>query len=85
MLDLSKPPEGGFTASDMEAYAQEKIEEYKRKKAEHLPRGPKFTPAMVEDIRHLHQQGLTYKAVNKLYPMSEVTFISVIKRRGAYE
>jgi hypothetical protein len=65
-------------------YAILAIKEYKAsvsKRQSHR----KFGDAQVFCIRQLDMEGFNYKQVNRSYPMSEVTFINIIKHRGAYK
>lgn len=73
-----------YTATDLQTYALLAIKEYKTsvsKRQSHRL----FTDDQVCEIRELYAQHYPYKQVNKTYPMSEVTFINIIKRRGAYK
>ena len=71
-------------AKIIQAYALLAIKEYKAsisKRQSHR----KYLDDKVERIRTLASEGLNYKQVNKTYPMSEVTFINIVHRRGAYK
>lgn len=83
---LPEPLANGYYAEEcMCKYALLAIKEYKAsvsKRQSHQ----KFNSAEVDSIRYMvEKQGYTYKFVYRLYPMSEVTFINIIKRRGAYK
>ena len=75
---------GYYDTELMAEYALRAINAYKAsvsKRQSHR----KYLDDKVTAIRELISKGLNYKQVNKTYPMSEVTFINIIKRRGAYK
>lgn len=71
-----------YTMADMEAYAAQRLAEYKKRRTHATP---KFTRIEVDDIRARHAAGDNYKRVYMTYRMSEVTFIKIVKHRGAYK
>ena len=85
---LPLDPNGQEWADDeakiIQAYALLTIKEYKASVSLRQSHR-KYLDDKVERIRTLASEGLNYKQVNKYYPMSEVTFINIIHRRGAYK
>ena len=83
---LPEPLSNGYYDTElMAAYAIRAIKAYKAsvsKRQSHR----KFDDDQVCEIRKLYaQHHYPYKQVCRLYPMSEVTFINIVKRRGAYK
>ena len=77
-------PNGYYDTELMAAYALLAIKEYKASVSLRQSHR-KYLDDKVERIRTLASEGLNYKQVNKTYPMSEVTFINIVHRRGAYK
>ena len=75
-------PNGYYDTELMAAYALLAIKEYKASVSLRQSHR-KYLDDKVERIRTLASEGLNYKQVNKTYPMSEVTFINIVHRRGA--
>ena len=77
-------PNGYYDTELMAAYALLAIKEYKASVSLRQSHR-KYLDDKVERIRTLASEGLNYKQVNKTYPMSEVTFINIVHRRGAFK
>ncbi len=77
-------PNGYYDTELMAAYALRANNAYKAsvsKRQSHR----KYLDDKVAEVRDYAAKGMNYKQVNKLVPMSEVTFINIVKRRGAYK
>jgi hypothetical protein len=73
-------------AKIIQAYALLAIKEYKASVSKMCSSNrKKFSDSEAAYIRQLHANGWTYKQVYKHNKMSEVTFINIIKRKGAYK
>ena len=74
-----------YVAADMRFYGEACIAAYKAS-ASKRQGNRKFNDDQVCEIRKLYaQHHYPYKQVYRLYQMSEVTFINIVKRRGAYK
>ena len=83
---LPRHPYMTWTVSEMAAiqsYGESCIAAYKASVSKRQIHR-KFDDDQVRVIRWMHETGSNYKGINRTHPMSECTFINIIKRRGAY-